>query len=394
MMDKKMTSGEIAKKAGVSQKAIRLYDEKGLLKPSEYSEGNYRLYDKEALLVLEKIIALKQIGFSLEEIHDNLITEKNMDITESLKQQLKLMEAKKQELERTIGCIKNVLERTDGNPDWNNVAEIARMIQIDQSADSNHYEALKHTVDPMDWYVKIFNLLKIEENARVLDLGCGYGKLWRNNWTDIPMGVNVDGIDLHGSWADDFDTYIVDNKSLLPEGVKITLQWDDVEEETLWNELEKENPYTLVIAHYLSGFLKELQLLIKRAAEVLGEGGMFSCNGPEVSDVHFFWKEVLDELKLDSKFISNKLDEKAKERSQFEELLKESFKRVDSVKLPNNMQYDDADDLFERLKDFYPAKKKYFQDNKVAITTHFESMINEKGSVIIMSDSEFWHCYK
>jgi len=48
MMDKKMTSGEIAKKVGVSQKAIRLYDEKGLLKPSEYSEGNYRLYDKES----------------------------------------------------------------------------------------------------------------------------------------------------------------------------------------------------------------------------------------------------------------------------------------------------------------------------------------------------------
>ena len=34
-MEKKMTSGEMAKKAGVSQKAIRLYDEKGLLKPTE-----------------------------------------------------------------------------------------------------------------------------------------------------------------------------------------------------------------------------------------------------------------------------------------------------------------------------------------------------------------------
>ena len=41
-MDKKMTSGEIAKAAGVSQKAVRLYDEKGLLKPADYSEGNYR----------------------------------------------------------------------------------------------------------------------------------------------------------------------------------------------------------------------------------------------------------------------------------------------------------------------------------------------------------------
>ena len=64
-MNDKMTSGEIAKKAGVSQKAVRLYDQKGLLKPSEYSEGNYRLYDKEALLILEKIIALKQVGFLL-----------------------------------------------------------------------------------------------------------------------------------------------------------------------------------------------------------------------------------------------------------------------------------------------------------------------------------------
>ena len=58
----KMTSGEIAKKAGISQKAVRIYDEKGLLKPVDYSEGNYRLYDERSLLILEKIIALKQIG--------------------------------------------------------------------------------------------------------------------------------------------------------------------------------------------------------------------------------------------------------------------------------------------------------------------------------------------
>ena len=54
-MNEKMTSGEIAKKAGISQKAVRLYDQKGLLKPTGYSEGNYRLYDKETLLILEKI---------------------------------------------------------------------------------------------------------------------------------------------------------------------------------------------------------------------------------------------------------------------------------------------------------------------------------------------------
>ena len=91
-MDKKMTSGEIAKKAGVSQKAVRLYDEKGLLKPTDYSEGNYRLYDKAALQVLEKIVALKQIGFSLEEIRDNILAGDAKDIKEALELQKKSME--------------------------------------------------------------------------------------------------------------------------------------------------------------------------------------------------------------------------------------------------------------------------------------------------------------
>ena len=97
-MDKKMTSGEIAKKAGISQKTVRLYDEKGLLKPSDYSEGNYRLYDKEALFVLEKIMALKQVGFSLEEIRDHLAQDEDKDIFTTLKDQLDMLNKRKAEL--------------------------------------------------------------------------------------------------------------------------------------------------------------------------------------------------------------------------------------------------------------------------------------------------------
>ena len=104
-MEKKMTSGEIAKKAGVTQKAVRLYDEKGLLKPSDYSDGNYRLYDKEALQVLEKIVALKQIGFSLEEIRDNLIKGEATDVEEALRIQLKTMEEKRYQIEKVIDSI-------------------------------------------------------------------------------------------------------------------------------------------------------------------------------------------------------------------------------------------------------------------------------------------------
>ena len=141
-MDKKMTSGEIAKKTGVSQKAIRLYDEKGLLKPTDYTEGNYRLYDKEALSVLEKIIALKQIGFSLEEIHQNLSEDSEVDITETLNRQLDILIGKRYEIEKAIASIKSVLLR-ESEPDWDSVADIVKMMQMNHEADQHHYNARK-----------------------------------------------------------------------------------------------------------------------------------------------------------------------------------------------------------------------------------------------------------
>ena len=104
-MNGKMTSGEIAKKVGISQKAIRLYDEKGLLKPSDYSEGNYRLYDNEALLVLEKIIALKQIGFTLEEIRDSLVGSRDTNILDTLQEQIHMMKAN----ERAITSLNTII---------------------------------------------------------------------------------------------------------------------------------------------------------------------------------------------------------------------------------------------------------------------------------------------
>ena len=393
-MDKKMTSGEIAKKTGISQKAVRLYDEKGLLKPSEYTEGNYRLYDAEALLVLEKIIALKQIGFSLEEIHDNLIAENNMNIKESLEQQLKTMEAKKQEIARTITCIKTVLGRSDGEPDWNSVAEIARMIQTDQKADDHHFKALKHTADNTDWYIKIYNSLGLKGNSRVLDLGCGFAKLWRNNWTDIPAGVVVDGYDLHGSWADNFAEYIEAHKSELVEGTQVSIHWSDVEEEETWKQLASEKPYTYVIAHYLTGFLKDKELFVERVATVLAEGGMFSCNDHDVSSEHMFWKQAFDAMKLNSAFISEKLKEKQTKHEDFERLLKKFFGKVENIKIPNNMRYENSDELFERLCEHYSESKKYLADNKNKIKRYFDDKLTSEGEVIVTADADFWHCYK
>jgi DNA-binding transcriptional MerR regulator len=60
--------GQIAKRSGVSAKALRLYEQRGLLKPCAHSEAGYRLYGPDALRRLMQIVVLKRSGFSLAEI--------------------------------------------------------------------------------------------------------------------------------------------------------------------------------------------------------------------------------------------------------------------------------------------------------------------------------------
>ena len=395
-MEKRMTSGEIAKKTGVSQKTVRLYDEKGLLKPSGYSEGNYRLYDTEALAVLEKIIALKQIGFSLEEIHDNLAAEKDVDITEVLMRQLRILEGRKYEIEKAIAGIHSVLLRKT-EPDWDSVAEIVKTMQMDQGADVNHFQALLHNAG-QDWYVTIYKSLGLKEKAKVLDFGCGYGKLWRNNWSEIPAGVTVEGYDLHGSWADDFAEYAEQHKESLADGTKIKMHFEDVEEAETWRGIEGKvkqcGGYDLVIAHYLLDFIKERDAFFERVAKVLAPEGMCSVNGGSVSREHVFWQEVFTKLQLKTDFLKERETESLKEREAFRELLLGCFSKVENVTLGSFMRYTDANELFAYMLERYPEEKKYLTERETVIKEYFTSEIKEKGAFLLPKSADFQHCYK
>lgn len=64
--------GELAKRTGVSVRALHHYDAIGLLAPSRRSETRYRLYDREDVVRLQEIKSLRQLGFSLEQIRDLL----------------------------------------------------------------------------------------------------------------------------------------------------------------------------------------------------------------------------------------------------------------------------------------------------------------------------------
>jgi len=66
------TIGELARRSGLSAKAIRLYEQRGLLPPAKRTEAGYRLFDAGELGVLRFIRQAKSIGLRLDEIKEVL----------------------------------------------------------------------------------------------------------------------------------------------------------------------------------------------------------------------------------------------------------------------------------------------------------------------------------
>ncbi|SFC73604.1 MerR family transcriptional regulator [Butyrivibrio sp. YAB3001] len=393
-MEEKMTSGEMAKQAGVSQKALRIYDEKGLLKPAGYSEGNYKLYDKNSLIILEKIIALKHIGFSLEEIKSNLENDSLTSIKDILENQLEMMNKKIYELQKSAKCIEASLARLDENLDWDDIADIIKKMEMSQGADERRWYASEHAADGIEWYEKIFDSLSFEENDTVLDLGCSYGLLWRKNWERIPKKLQVEGYDIHGNWADDLYDYLKETRSTLPEGSDIQVIFSNLEKEETWERIAQKK-YSKIIAHYLLSYLNDEVSFIRNVANVLTPAGIFSVNHyGEAKKEYDFWEKTIKDIGLDVSFALKKRAERKDMDADFEKLLSENFGKVEKVLLPCPLTFDTAEELFDRLLRKYPECRKYLEDNKRVIEDYFDNNILKDGSVTVDMDSTFYHCYK
>jgi MerR family transcriptional regulator, thiopeptide resistance regulator len=124
-------TGQFAEKASVSLRTLRYYDQVGLLSPAEYTEAGYRLYTDEDLLRLQHILALKFLGFSLEEIQVCL-RRGPKQLAEVLAQQRAMMEEKRTQLEGIIRALRETEALLDaGRCDWESVARVIEAIRME-----------------------------------------------------------------------------------------------------------------------------------------------------------------------------------------------------------------------------------------------------------------------
>ena len=83
----KYTTGEIAKLTGVSVRTVQYYDDRGILVPSELSEGGRRLYSEDDLKRMHIICFLREAGLPINSISALLAEEKPQNIISILIEQ-------------------------------------------------------------------------------------------------------------------------------------------------------------------------------------------------------------------------------------------------------------------------------------------------------------------
>lgn len=104
-----MTVGQVAKKMGVTVRALQYYDKEGLLSPSAESEGGRRLYTDKDLVTLHQIISLKSLGFSLDDIKRRLISlETPADVANALTEQAEDIRKKIGRLQASLSAIEQL----------------------------------------------------------------------------------------------------------------------------------------------------------------------------------------------------------------------------------------------------------------------------------------------
>jgi predicted transcriptional regulator YdeE len=125
--------GDFSKLAQISVKTLRYYGELGLLRPAWIDRfSGYRYYTAEQLPRLNRILALKELGFSLEQIQRLL----QDDLPSSeLRGMLRMKQA---ELERQVQAEQERLERLE-----------RRLRQIEQEGMLPAYEVILKSVPPM-----------------------------------------------------------------------------------------------------------------------------------------------------------------------------------------------------------------------------------------------------
>ena len=112
---------EVGRRTGLSRKALRHYEELGLVSPAARTDAGYRLYDTEALRRIELVNRAKVLGLRLSEakeflhVAEGCCGDHHPELAGLVEKKLDETERRIAELQSLRGTLTSVLDRLASN---------------------------------------------------------------------------------------------------------------------------------------------------------------------------------------------------------------------------------------------------------------------------------------
>lgn len=377
------TISAFAKKAGVSPRMLRHYDEIGLLKPSAYSESGYRLYTDEDLAALQQIVALRYLNFPLTQIQTILQQKNSQTIQESLRRQKLEFEREEEHLRQVIQALDN-LEHS--NFSWGHLSDLIRLINsqeavqelLDDSYRHDHCASLhtQYSTNPDDWFRFLFRQMSIKPGNRILEIDANDAHLWVDNAADFPpceltqtslsepLIGRIQQVMEEGTWHPDCQFHY----ELLSPG-PISLP---------------ENHYDIIVANHLFVHSTDLPHVLSTCERALKPGGRLYCVA--IGQRHM--KELLDlAISYDPTIHFYNMDTlQTFSVANGAAMLEPYFTNIQWHPYQDSIVTTDANELFHYLWHTYSNIKEVLAHKKDDFLRYIQKTINQNGPFHIQKE--------
>ena len=181
----KYTTGELAKLCGVSVRTVQYYDDRGILIPSELSEGGRRLYTDDDVRRMHVICFLRDIGLPINSI-SALFAEKDPEniISVLLDQQESVLREERDECQKKLDMLEGLRRELRG----------VRSFSVDSIVDIAHIMKQKNKLAKMRWTMILTGIPVTALQWAAIVLGITNGLWWLLAvWAcvAIPWGIAV-----------------------------------------------------------------------------------------------------------------------------------------------------------------------------------------------------------
>ena len=273
------SSGEFARMAQITVRTVRYYDKQNILKPSLVTPTGARFYTEEDFARLQQIMLLKYLGFSLDDIRELTVNDSDYSYLEhSLEQQQNLVRDRIEQLqlvEQAIG--ETVTEiRQQQNVDWNRMRELIHLTGMENSLKAQYRNSTNISArirlhrlfssNKQGWFPWIYEQCQITDGMKILELGCGNGRLWIENKAKLPADCEIILSDISEGMIRDVrrEQSLQDDRFSFAAFDCHAIPYEDAS-------------FDLVIANHVLFYCKDVDRVCSEVGRVLKPGGRFVC---------------------------------------------------------------------------------------------------------------------